>query len=108
RFPPLRRFPAPTPDAIRKILFWPIHVRGWWAALRAELPPADLYHAFGILTVGVASELARDARRRGRDGRVVYDVIDVILDSNNYAAVPRSIRVFYKWRERRWVRAVDA
>lgn len=106
--PPLRRFPAPTPDALRKIVFWPFPIRGWWATLRRDLPPADLYHACGILTIGVALDLARDARRRGRRGRVVYDVIDVILDSNNYDRVPRPILALYKWKERRWVRRSDA
>jgi glycosyltransferase involved in cell wall biosynthesis len=87
---------------------WPVHVRGWWAALRHELPPADLYHACGILTVSVAVELARSARRAGRQGRVVYDVIDVILESNNYNRVPRALLAWYRWRERRWVRRSDA
>ena len=87
---------------------WPVHVRGWWAGLRADLPPADLYHACGILTVGVAIDLGRAARRAGRRGRVVYDVIDVILESNNYDKVPGPLLAFYRWRERRWVRASDA
>jgi glycosyltransferase involved in cell wall biosynthesis len=106
--PPLRRFPAPTVDALRKIVFWPMPVRGWWATLRRDLPPADLYHACGILTIGIALDLARDARRRGWRGRVVYDVIDVILDSNNYANVPRPMLELYRWKERRWVRRSDA
>src|SRR5207245_11059234 len=91
-----------------KVMAWPIHVRGWWATLRRELPPADLYHAFGILTIPIALHVARRARREGHRGRVVYDVIDVILDSNNYAAVPAPVLAFYRWRERRWVRAADA
>jgi glycosyltransferase involved in cell wall biosynthesis len=44
----------------------------------------------------------------GREGRVVYDVIDVILDSNNYSRVPGPLLAFYKWKERRWVRRADA
>ena len=106
--PPLKRFPAPTVDALRKIVFWPLPIRGWWTSLRRELPPADLYHACGILTIGVAIDLGRDARRRGRRGRVVYDVIDVILDSNNYSNVPRPMLGLYRWKERRWVRRSDA
>jgi glycosyltransferase involved in cell wall biosynthesis len=106
--PPLRRFPAPTPDALRKIVFWPFPIRGWWATLRRDLPPADLYHACGILTIGVALELGGAARAAGREGRVVYDVIDVILDSNNYSRVPAPLLAFYKWKERRWVRRADA
>jgi glycosyltransferase involved in cell wall biosynthesis len=106
--PPVRRFPAPTIDAVRKILFWPLPIRGWWATLRRELPPADLYHACGILTIGVALDLGRDARSRGRRGRVAYDVIDVILESNNYDKVPGPLLAFYKWKERRWVHGSDA
>jgi glycosyltransferase involved in cell wall biosynthesis len=106
--PPLRRYPAPTVDALRKIVFWPLPIRGWWSTLRRELPPADLYHAFGILTVAVALDLGRAARRQGRQGRVVYDVIDVILDSNNYDKVPRPLLGFYRWKERRWLRRTDA
>lgn len=105
---PLRRYPPPTLGTVRKVLLWPLAVRGWWATLRRELPPADLYHAFGILTVGIALDLAADARRAGRRGLVVYDVIDVILDSNNYANVPRPILGWYRRRERGWVRRADA
>lgn len=103
-----RRIPALLLDRFRKTAFWPLPVRGWWATLRRELPPADLYHAFGILTIAVASDLATDARKRGRAGRVAYDVIDVILDSNNYSQVPGPILATYRFRERRWVRRADA
>ena len=95
-------------DTAVKVIAWPVHVRAWWATLRRELPPADLYHACGILTVPVAIQLARAAREAGRTGRVVYDVIDVILESNNYAAVPAPVVAAYRWQERRWVRGSDA
>jgi glycosyltransferase involved in cell wall biosynthesis len=95
-------------DRAVKAAFWPIHVRGWWRTLRRDLPPADLYHAFGILTVGVALDLAAKARVAGRQGVVVYDVIDAILDSNNYANVPGPVLDRYRAREAGWVRRVDA
>jgi glycosyltransferase involved in cell wall biosynthesis len=103
-----RRVPALLLDRFRKAAFWPLPVRGWWATLRREVPPADLYHAFGILTIAVANDLAADARKRGRAGRVVYDVIDVILDSNNYSQVPAPILATYRFREQRWVCRADA
>ena len=64
----LRRLVRRADRAVKAAL-WPIHVRGWWRTLLRELPPADLYHAFGILTVGVAVDLGgpgacRWARRR--------------------------------------------
>ena len=108
--PPTRplRILALNADRLLKVVLWPLHVRAWWRTLRRQLPPADLYHAFGILTVGVAVDLARDARRAGRQGLVVYDVIDAILDSNNYQHVPGPVLARYRRREAAWVRAVDA
>lgn len=103
----LRRRLSRWASAVVKLVAWPVHVRAWWAALDEDLPPADLYHAFGILTIPVAVRLAERARRAGRGGRVVYDVIDVILDSNNVAGVPAPVLAAWKWRERRWVRRAD-
>lgn len=91
-----------------KVVAWPVHVRGWWVALEQDLPPADLYHAFGILTIPIALGLGQRARRAGREGRVVYDVIDVILESNNVARLPGPVVAVYQWRERRWARRSDA
>ncbi|HEV8280416.1 MAG TPA: glycosyltransferase family 4 protein [Candidatus Limnocylindrales bacterium] len=95
-------------DDALKARLWPIYVRAWWRTLRRDLAPADLYHAFGILTVAVALDLAAAARRRGRDGIVIYDVIDAILDSNNYRRVPRPLLDRYRAKEAGWVRRVDA
>src|SRR5689334_21603209 len=91
-----------------KALAWPVHVRSWWTTLRRDLPPADLYHAFGILTIPVALDLAKSARRAGRRPVVIYDVIDVILESNNYDRVPGPLLAWYRRRERRWVGRSDA
>jgi glycosyltransferase involved in cell wall biosynthesis len=95
-------------DKALKVALWPLHVRGWWRTLQRKLPPADLYHAFGILTLPVALDLARDARRAGRAGLVVYDVIDAILDSNNYQNVPAPVLERYRRKEAGWVRRADA
>ncbi|HEV8697473.1 MAG TPA: hypothetical protein VGQ89_07265, partial [Candidatus Limnocylindrales bacterium] len=109
RFVPwVARQPVPTFDLLRRLLFWPTAARGWWAGLRAELPPADLYHACGILSIPIGTTLARDARQQGRAGRLVYDVIDVTLESNNIEKIPRPFLAFHKWKERRWVRHSDA
>jgi glycosyltransferase involved in cell wall biosynthesis len=90
------------------VILWPLHVRAWWQALRRELAPADLYHAFGILALPVALDLATAARRRGRRGIVVYDVIDAILDSNNYRNVPAPVLARYRRAEAGWAGRVDA
>lgn len=106
---PLRRFgrSGRWADAALKSVLWPLAVRGWWRTLRREVAPADLYHAFGILSVPVALGLAGRARRAGRAGRVVYDVIDVILESNNYDRVPGPLLAWYRRRERGWARRSD-
>ena len=108
--PPTRllRVLALNLDKALKVVFWPLHVRAWWRTLRRELPPADLYHAFGILTLPVALDLAAAARRDGRQAQVVYDAIDAILDSNNYQNVPAPILARYRRKEAAWVRRVDA
>ena len=103
----LRRLVRRVDKAI-KASMWPIHVRAWWRTLRRELPPADLYHAFGILTVPIALDLAAAARRQGRKGIVIYDVIDAILDSNNYQHTPGPLLDRYRAKEAGWVRRVDA
>jgi glycosyltransferase involved in cell wall biosynthesis len=102
------RVVALNADKALKVILWPLHVRAWWRTLRHELPPADLYHAFGILTLPVALDLASAARRRGHRGTVVYDVIDAILDSNNYQNVPAPVLARYRRAEAGWVRRVDA
>jgi glycosyltransferase involved in cell wall biosynthesis len=58
--------------------------------------------------VPIAVELGAKARRAGRRGIVVYDVIDAILDSNNYANVPPPLLDRYRKKEAGWVRKVDA
>jgi len=104
----LLRVIALNADKALKVALWPLHVRAWWRTLRRELPAADLYHAFGILTLPVALDLARAARRAGRRGVVVYDVIDAILDSNNYQNVPARVLERYRRKEAAWVRDADA
>ncbi len=95
-------------DKALKVALWPLHVRAWWRTLRRELAPADLYHAFGILTLPVALDLAGAARRAGHRGLVVYDVIDAILDSNNYQGVPAPLLARYRRKEAGWVSRADA
>ncbi len=92
----------------RQVGLWPEADRGWYRTLQRQLRPADLYHACGYRTVGVALDLAQAARAQGRAGRVVYDVIDVQLDTQVYNDLPGLVRTIHEIRERRWIRAVDA
>lgn len=87
---------------------WPHTVRGWWHTLERELEPADLYHACGALTISAALAARRRDRRVGRRSRVIHDVIDLQLDSNNAIAIPPLMRRFLMRREGGWARAADA
>ena len=75
---PMHRIPLI--GGLARALGWPLAARAWGHTLR-DLPPADLYHASGIGAGVVARDLARRAKRRGRAGRVVYDYIDIVQDS---------------------------
>jgi glycosyltransferase involved in cell wall biosynthesis len=89
-------------------VFWPQTVRGWWAALARDLAPADLYHACGLLALPAALAARGRDRRAGRRSRVIYDVIDITMESNSVLRLPRLVRDLLGIRERRWARGADA
>jgi glycosyltransferase involved in cell wall biosynthesis len=96
--------------AIRRWLFWPHAVRGWWATLAKELRPADLYHACGALTIAAALA-ARQRHPRGPSGApasVIHDAVDHASAGNEAQAVPGVVRGFMTRREAGWARAADA
>ena len=96
--------------ALRRWLFWPHAVRGWWATLARELAPADLYHACGALAIAPALA-ARDAHPQGPSGaraRVIHDAVDHAAASNEAQAIPRPIRRLLERREAGWATAADA
>ena len=112
----LARIRTPTPRRVLGVLRWPLPARAWAEGLRRTLPPADLYHACGLAALVAATELARDARDAGgredaagqkRAARVVYDVIDLFLEGNAYATMPRPLRRLYAGRELALVRRAD-
>jgi glycosyltransferase involved in cell wall biosynthesis len=95
---------------LRRWIFWPHSVRGWWATLSRDLAPADLYHACGALAIAPALA-ARDRNPSGPAGsgaRVVYDAIDDVAESNETFVMPLPIRRHIGRKERGWARAADA
>ncbi|MBP1704310.1 MAG: glycosyl transferase family 1 [Chloroflexi bacterium] len=103
-----RHHPPPTSQDVRNKLLWPVLDRPWWHTLRQEVAPADLYHACGYRAIPVALDLAAAARSQGRAGRVVYDVIDIALESNTFASRHPAWKWLYRRRERGWARRSDA
>jgi glycosyltransferase involved in cell wall biosynthesis len=103
----LRRLRVPTPSAVMQVVAWPLAARAWGAGLRS-LPPADLYHACGIGAAFAARDLAARARRKGRAGQLVYDMIDIFLEANRYPFLPRWRRALFRRREAALVRDAAA
>ncbi len=105
----LRALAAPL-LAVRRWLFWPHAVRGWWATLAKELPAADLYHACGALAIAPALA-ARTRHPRGPSGapaRVIHDAVDHAAAGNEAQAMPAPFRRLIARREAGWARAADA
>lgn len=94
--------------ALVRSVLWPHTVRGWWRTLGRELEPADLYHAFGSLTIPPALAARDRARRAGRPSIAVYDAIDDVFRSNNVLDMPRPLRSWHARRERGWAQRADA
>ena len=107
---------APLPIRVLRTLraraiawwLWPHTVRGWWHTLARDLEPADLYHACGVLPIAAALAARDRDRRAGRPSKVIHDVIDVTMASNNVIGMPSAVRRFLERRERGWARRADA
>jgi glycosyltransferase involved in cell wall biosynthesis len=108
--------PPPLPTRVLRTVrarfvswfLWPHTVRGWWKTLSTELQPADLYHSCGTLPIAAALAARRRDRKAGRSSKVILDVIDITMESNNVLGIPPLIRRMLDRRERRWARAADA
>ena len=118
RWAPPPTTPAKRPPMATRVLrtlrarfvawfLWPHTVRGWWKTLSIELAPADLYHACGTLPIAAALAARDRDRRAGRRSRVILDVIDITMESNNVLGIPPLIRAMLDRRERGWARAAD-
>lgn len=89
-------------------LLWPHTVRGWWRTLSSELRPADLYHSCGTLPIAAAVAARRRDRKAGRRSRVILDVIDITMESNNVLGIPPLVLRWLARREAGWARQADA
>ncbi len=104
-----RRLAGPLLD-LRRWLFWPHAVRGWWATLATDLPPADLYHACGALAIAPALA-ARHRHPVGPSGspvRVIHDAVDHAAAGNEVGRMPAPVGRIIARREAGWARSADA
>ena len=73
-----------------------------------QLAPADLYHSCGTLPIAAALAAQKRDRRAGRESKVILDVIDITMESNNVLRIPMLVRRILGRRERGWARRADA
>jgi glycosyltransferase involved in cell wall biosynthesis len=103
----LAETPLPTLGFASRTLLWPLEARAWSEGLRGHVQPADLYHACGLQAAWAARDLTGPARKAGRAGRVIYDLIDIHLESGSYAGLSPLRRRLFSARESRLVKAAD-
>ena len=95
----LREGPGRVLQALRYLFV----ARAWADAIARTVPRADVWQADGLVMLPVALALAR---RCG--GRVVYDSLEIHVESGRFARLPGPWRRLLAARERRWARAADA
>jgi glycosyltransferase involved in cell wall biosynthesis len=105
---PLRRVPFRAalregPGRVLQALRYLFVARAWADAVARAVPPADVWQADGLVMLPVALAIAR---RCG--GRVVYDSLEIHVESGRFARLPGPWRRLLAARERRWARAADA
>ncbi len=91
------------PGRLLQGLRYQLVARRWAAAVERVAPPAAVWQADGLVTLPVCLRL-RD--RRG--GRVVYDSLEIHVESGAFARLPRVWRWLLARRERAWARSADA
>ncbi|HXQ95522.1 MAG TPA: glycosyltransferase [Candidatus Acidoferrales bacterium] len=91
------------PGRLMQALRYQLVVRRWAAAVERVAPTADVWQADGLVMLPVALRL-----RARRGGRVLYDSLEIHVESGRFARLPRAWRWLLARRERRWARSADA
>ncbi len=99
----LARFLREGPGRLLQALRYQWVARRWAAAVEQVAPPADLWQADGLVMLPVALRL-----RARHGGRVLYDSLEIHVESGRFARLPRPWKWLLARQERRWARTVDA
>ena len=91
------------PGRLLQALRYQVVARRWADEVARIAPPADVWQADGLVTLPVCLRL-RD--RRG--GRVLYDSLEIHVESGAFARLPGAWRRLLGRRERAWARSADA
>jgi glycosyltransferase involved in cell wall biosynthesis len=92
-----------APGRLLQALRYQFVARRWAAAVEQVVPPADLWQADGLVTLPVALHL-----RTRLGGRVLYDSLEIHVESGRFARLPGPWKRLLAWQERRWALAADA
>ena len=98
-----RRLLVDGPGRLLQALRYQLLVGRWAAAVERVAPPADVWQADGLVMLPVALRL-----RARHGGRVVYDSLEIHVESGRFARLPRAWRWLLARRERQWARSADA
>ena len=98
-----RRLVREGPGRALQALRYELGSRRWAAAVEAVVPGAEVWQADGLVMLPVALDL-----RRRRGGLVVYDSLEIHVESGRFARLPGPWRRILARRERTWARAADA
>ncbi len=98
-----RRVLVDGPGRLLQALRYQLVVRRWSAAVERVAPWADVWQADGLVTLPLALRL-----RAHRGGRVLYDSLEIHVESGRFARLPRAWRWLLARRERGWARSADA
>ena len=91
------------PGRLLQALRYQLLVGRWAAAVERVAPPADVWQADGLVMLPIALRL-----RARHGGRVVYDSLEIHVESGRFARLPRAWRWLLARRERHWAGSADA
>jgi glycosyltransferase involved in cell wall biosynthesis len=99
----VRRLLVDGPGRLLQALRYQLLVGRWAGAVERVAPPADVWQADGLVMLPVALRL-----RARHGGRVLYDSLEIHVESGRFARLPRAWRWLLARRERTWAQSADA
>lgn len=91
------------PGRLLQALRYQVVARRWAAAVERVAPSADVWQADGLVTLPVCLRL-----RARRGGTVLYDSLEIHVESGGFARLPGAWKALLARRERAWARSADA
>jgi glycosyltransferase involved in cell wall biosynthesis len=97
------RMLADGPGRLLQALRYQVVARRWASEVERVAPPADVWQSDGLVALPVCLRL-----RARRGGRVLYDSLEIHVESGAFARLPRAWKWLLGRRERAWAASSDA